>query len=98
MHNQSHSAQPPLRSVLPNWPAKQEPWIGIESRYNEVEMLTNRMLVSSGIRLVVIIVIAVVGVIAAQVKSATHSPFVLSSPDARLAVRVPGEYTANVFG
>jgi Raf kinase inhibitor-like YbhB/YbcL family protein len=60
-------------------------------------MLTNRMIVSR-LRLVVILLIAAVGVIAAQVKSAPHSHFMLSSPDARLAVRVPEEYTANVFG
>ena len=45
-----------------------------------------------------IFLIAGVGAIAAQVKSAPHSHFVLSSPDARLALRVPEEYTANVFG
>jgi Raf kinase inhibitor-like YbhB/YbcL family protein len=61
-------------------------------------MLTNTVLVSSRLRLAVIFLIAGVGAIAAQVKSAPHSHFVLSSPDARLALRVPEEYTANVFG
>jgi Raf kinase inhibitor-like YbhB/YbcL family protein len=42
--------------------------------------------------------VAAVGVDIAQVKSAPRSHFVLSSPDARLAVRVPEEYTANVLG
>jgi len=66
--------------------------------YHEVEMLMNRVLASSRSRLVVIVLVAAVGQIAAQEKSATHSHFVLSSPDTRLAVRVPEEYTANVFG
>jgi Raf kinase inhibitor-like YbhB/YbcL family protein len=61
-------------------------------------MLTNRVLVSSRLRLAVVVLIAGASVIAAQVKSAPHSHFVLSSPDARLAVRVPEEYTANLFG
>src|SRR5580700_3238318 len=34
----------------------------------------------------------------AQGKSAATSKFVLSSPDSRLAAKVPEEYTANVFG
>jgi Raf kinase inhibitor-like YbhB/YbcL family protein len=34
----------------------------------------------------------------AQEKSAPKSKFVLSSPDAQLAVKVPEIYTANVFG
>jgi hypothetical protein len=45
-------------------------------------MLTIRVLVSSRLRLLVILLIAAAGVIAAQVKSAPHSHFVLSSPDA----------------
>jgi Raf kinase inhibitor-like YbhB/YbcL family protein len=61
-------------------------------------MFMNRVLASWRLRVVVIVVIAAVGVIAAQEKSALHSRFVLSSPDARLSVRVPEEYTANVFG
>lgn len=61
-------------------------------------MLTDRVRISSRLRLVVIVLIASVGVIAAQVKPAQRSHFVLSSPDARLAVHVPEEYTANVFG
>jgi Raf kinase inhibitor-like YbhB/YbcL family protein len=61
-------------------------------------MLTNRLLSSSRLRLAVIVLAATVGVIAAQVKPAPHAHFVLSSPDARLAARVPEEYTANVFG
>ena len=38
------------------------------------------------------------GLCAAQVKSSPHSRFVLSSPDAQLAVKVPEAYTANLFG
>src|SRR6202789_1268935 len=34
----------------------------------------------------------------AQAKSAATSRFVLSSPDSRLAAKVPEEYTANLFG
>jgi Raf kinase inhibitor-like YbhB/YbcL family protein len=34
----------------------------------------------------------------AQVKSATQSKFVLSSPDPQLAAKVPEIYTANAFG
>lgn len=58
----------------------------------------NRMHVSSRLWPVVIVVFATVGVIAAQVKSTPHSHFVLTSPDAKLAAKVPEEYTANVFG
>ena len=61
-------------------------------------MFTNRVLVSTRLRLVVVVLVAAVGVIAAQEKSAPRSHFVLSSPDARLAAKVPDEYTANVFG
>lgn len=34
----------------------------------------------------------------AQAKSAPRAKFVLSSSDARLATKVPEEYTANLFG
>jgi Raf kinase inhibitor-like YbhB/YbcL family protein len=61
-------------------------------------MLPNGMLERSRLRLATLVLVASVGVIAAQVKPAPRSHFVLSSPDARLAVRVPDEYTANVFG
>jgi len=61
-------------------------------------MSPNRILVSSRSRVLVVVLVAAVGVLAAQVKSAPRSHFVLSSPDMRLAVRVPKEYTANVFG
>ena len=61
-------------------------------------MLANRMPVSARLGLLVVVLVAAVGVVTAQVKSAPRSHFVLSSPDARLAVRVPEEYTANVFG
>lgn len=33
-----------------------------------------------------------------QAKPAAHSKFALSSPDSKLAAKVPEEYTANVFG
>jgi Raf kinase inhibitor-like YbhB/YbcL family protein len=56
------------------------------------------MLVGSRLPLLVIVLLVAVGIISAQVKSPPDSHFVLSSPDARLAVRVPEEYTANVFG
>src|ERR1700723_4304672 len=45
-----------------------------------------------------IAVMASVCVRAAQVKSASQTKFVLSSPDAQLAAKVPAVYTANVFG
>jgi Raf kinase inhibitor-like YbhB/YbcL family protein len=61
-------------------------------------MFTNRVLVSSWLPLIVVVLVSAVGVIAAQEKSAPRSHFVLSSPDARLAAKVPEEYTANVFG
>lgn len=61
-------------------------------------MLTNRVLASWRSSLAIIVLVAAAGVIAAQEKSAPHSHFLLSSPDSRLAVRVPEEYTANVFG
>lgn len=61
-------------------------------------MLPNRMPVSARLGLLVVVLVAAVGVVTAQVKSAPRSHFVFSSPDARLAVRVPEEYTANVFG
>jgi Raf kinase inhibitor-like YbhB/YbcL family protein len=38
------------------------------------------------------------GRVSAQEKPAAHSKFVLSSPDSKLAAKVPEEYTANVFG
>jgi Raf kinase inhibitor-like YbhB/YbcL family protein len=60
-------------------------------------MLSEKTLVSSRLKLVVAVLLAAAGILVAQVKSAP-SHFVLSSPDARLAVRVPEEYTANVFG
>ena len=34
----------------------------------------------------------------AQAKPAAHLKFVLSSPDSKLAAKVPEEYTANLFG
>lgn len=61
-------------------------------------MLTNKVLVSSRRGLVVIVLMAVAGGIAAQTKPTPHSHFELSSPDARLAAHVPEEYAANVFG
>ena len=61
-------------------------------------MLPNRMPVSARIGLLVVVLVAAVGVVTGQVKSAPRSHFGLSSPDARLAVGVPEEYTANVFG
>jgi len=61
-------------------------------------MLPNRMPVSARLGLLVVVLVATVGVVTAQVKSPPRSHFVLSSPDARLAIRVPEEYTANVFG
>jgi hypothetical protein len=60
-------------------------------------MLPNRMPVSARLGLLVVVLVATVGVVTAQVKSPPRSHFVLSSPDARLAIRVPEEYTANVF-
>ena len=60
-------------------------------------MLPNKMPVSARLGLLIVFV-ATVGGATAQVKSAPRSHFVLSSPDARLAVRVPEEYTANAFG
>ena len=45
-----------------------------------------------------IAVMAAVCVSTAQVKSPAPSKFVLSSPDAQLAAKVPEVYTANVFG
>jgi len=61
-------------------------------------MLLNRMLRDLRVQLVLIVLVAGAGIITAQVKPAPPSGLVLSSPDARLAVRVPEEYTANVFG
>ncbi len=59
-------------------------------------MSTNRVLASSRLRLVVIVLVAAVGVIASQEKSAPHSHFVLSSPDARLAVLQVHNYALSV--
>jgi Raf kinase inhibitor-like YbhB/YbcL family protein len=50
-----------------------------------------------GAPLLAITLLAPVPVVA-QAKSAAHSKFVLSSPDAQLAAKVPEVYTANVFG
>ena len=58
-------------------------------------MFANRR--PSRLRLALAAMMLVVGC-GAQVKPAPRSHFVLSSPDARLAARVPEEYTANVFG
>ena len=51
-----------------------------------------------GVGLLMIIVASLVSVTTAQKKSAPKSRFVLSSPDAQLAAKVPEVYTANVFG
>jgi Raf kinase inhibitor-like YbhB/YbcL family protein len=50
-----------------------------------------------GVSLILITLLVPVRV-AAQGKSAPHSKFVLSSPDAQLAAKVPEVYTANLFG
>jgi Raf kinase inhibitor-like YbhB/YbcL family protein len=65
---------------------------------HEVEMVPEKKLVSSRLALLVVALVAAAGILVAQVKSAPPSHFVLSSPDARLAVKVPEEYTASVFG
>lgn len=61
-------------------------------------MLPNRKPSGRRLALAAIMLVFAAGFIAAQVKSAPRSHFVLSSPDARLAARVPEDYTANVFG
>jgi hypothetical protein len=61
-------------------------------------MLPNRKLSDLRFALAAIVPVAAVDLVAAQVKSAPRSHFVLSFPDARLALRVPEQYTANVFG
>ena len=61
-------------------------------------MLRTRISKVFSVPLLMIAVMATVCVSTAQVKSPSQSKFVLSSPDAQLAAKVPEVYTANVFG
>jgi Raf kinase inhibitor-like YbhB/YbcL family protein len=63
-----------------------------------VDMLQTRTLKTFNLPLFMFVVTTIVGVSGAQVKPAPKSKFVLSSPDAQLAARVPETYTANLFG
>jgi Raf kinase inhibitor-like YbhB/YbcL family protein len=54
-------------------------------------MSPNKMIGALGLSLLAIALVA-------QEKAAPKSKFVLSSPDTRLAVKVPEVYTANLFG
>ena len=61
-------------------------------------MLRTRTFKVFSLPLLMIVVTAIVSVSRAQIKSVPKSKFVLSSPDAQLAAKVPELYTANVFG
>jgi Raf kinase inhibitor-like YbhB/YbcL family protein len=61
-------------------------------------MLQIRTLKLFSLPLFMFVVPVLVCVSRAQVKSAPKSKFVLSSPDAQVAAKVPEVYTANVFG
>jgi Raf kinase inhibitor-like YbhB/YbcL family protein len=69
-----------------------------ESRKREVDMLQTRISNAFSVLLFTIAVMTLVCVGTAQVKSPSQPKFVLSSPDAQLAAKVPEVYTANVFG
>jgi Raf kinase inhibitor-like YbhB/YbcL family protein len=64
----------------------------------KVDMLQTRTPKFFSLPLLMWVVAALVCVGRAQVKSAPKSNFVLSSPDAQLAAKVPEVYTANGFG
>jgi phosphatidylethanolamine-binding protein (PEBP) family uncharacterized protein len=63
-------------------------------------MLPSQTRASSRFTILALLLLLAAGGINAQAqkKPAPRSHFVLSSPDARLAIHVPEEYTANVFG
>ena len=61
-------------------------------------MLRTRTSKVFGLALLMIVATVVVCVSTAQMKSVPKSKFVLSSPDAQLAAKVPEVYTANPFG
>ena len=61
-------------------------------------MTTNRVFKSSKLVLAAIVLLLQVGLGAAQTKPAAKARFVLSSPDTKLAAKVPEIYTANLFG
>jgi Raf kinase inhibitor-like YbhB/YbcL family protein len=61
-------------------------------------MLQPRTLRVFNLWLLMFFVATLVCVSSAQVKPEAKSKFVLSSPDARLAVKVPETYTANLYG
>jgi Raf kinase inhibitor-like YbhB/YbcL family protein len=61
-------------------------------------MLRSRTLKVFELTLLIFVVTALVCLSTAQVKPATKSKFVLSSPDTRLGSKVPEIYTANLYG
>jgi len=61
-------------------------------------MLRTRISKVFRVTAIMMAVMATVCASTAQVKSPSQSKFVLSSPDAQLAAKVPEIYTANVFG
>ena len=61
-------------------------------------MLQTRTSKLFSLLLLMFVATALICVSMAQVKSAPQSKFVLSSPDPKLAAKVPEVYTANVFG
>jgi Raf kinase inhibitor-like YbhB/YbcL family protein len=64
----------------------------------EVDMQQTRISNALNVLLLTITVMALVCLSTAQAKSPSPRKFVLSSPDAQLAAKVPETYTANVFG
>ena len=77
--------------------------LGVLLGLREAEMSANKMMERWRLRIFGVAVAALVGVSATLVAmsapaSAPGPEFVLSSPDAQLAVSVPEVYTANVFG
>jgi Raf kinase inhibitor-like YbhB/YbcL family protein len=61
-------------------------------------MVENRVLGISTPLFLILASVMLTAFAGAQTKPAAHTKFVLSSPDTRLAAKVPEEYTANVFG
>jgi Raf kinase inhibitor-like YbhB/YbcL family protein len=64
----------------------------------KVDMLRTQISNVFSVLLLTIAVLAPVCVSTAQVKSPSQPKFVLSSPDAQLAAKVPEVYVANLFG
>jgi mono/diheme cytochrome c family protein len=73
-------------------------WKVNASENEGTKMTTNRVFKSSKLVLAGIVLLLQVGLSPAQTNSPAKAKFVLSSPDTKLAAKVPEIYTANLFG